>query len=481
MQLTNYSAIDLRHGTAKVLDDRDHSIRRITTGERMVRASDDPGAMSVASNLDVTNRQRAALRTNLQNTRTYLDAQADALRKVNDVYERMSVVATQSLDVVLSDEDRNALDVEFQELASSLDEMLSDKFNGVRLFNQNVKCGGVQNIGLTDLIHLTNVGHVIRAQSFDGQAPGGTLSFEVNSGTDGEVYRVFLGNKEVFSAGDSFVSGDPTQNYGDVDSNGDPYPALPAGIVSDRWRTSGSASSGDFDKFTVNFGPGKPTTFEIEYGNSNPAGYTPPQFIVPPPGSSRYFNQGANAQGQLAADGGIIQAADLSAASTGTNVTLQVETRSIYQIQNVSFAPEGLDTKVTISENGDTMSLSAKGFSSMSGYDVKTASNAQAALAKLSTESDCILYERFGAVRAEAARLDQRLDELAGNLVQGEAAYGRVADLDYAKEMTKFATNSMQLDVMTSSMGTANRATDVLMPLTTEQFKSAVTQRFQLI
>ena len=87
----------------------------------------------------------------------------------------------------------------------------------------------------------------------------------------------------------------------------------------------------------------------------------------------------------------------------------------------------------------------------------------------------------MGAVRAEAARLDERLYELGDQLVQGEAAYGRVADLDYAREMTHFATNSMQLNVMTASMGRANRFTDVLMPLTTEQFQSSVTKRFQLI
>ena len=78
MQLTNYSAIDLRHGAAKVLDDRDHSIRRITTGERLARASDDPGGLAVAMKQDVVNNHRSALRTILQNARTYVEAQGEA-------------------------------------------------------------------------------------------------------------------------------------------------------------------------------------------------------------------------------------------------------------------------------------------------------------------------------------------------------------------------------------------------------------------
>ena len=96
-------------------------------------------------------------------------------------------------------------------------------------------------------------------------------------------------------------------------------------------------------------------------------------------------------------------------------------------------------------------------------------------------EADCVLYDRLSSVRAEASRLDERITKLADDLVQGEAAHGRVADLDYAREMTRFATNTMQLNVMTASMATVNQATDVLMPLTTQRFESAVTQRFQLI
>ena len=145
------------------------------------------------------------------------------------------------------------------------------------------------------------------------------------------------------------------------------------------------------------------------------------------------------------------------------------------------FEPLSPDKEITISEKGETMKVTAKGFSAITGYDVKTAANAQATLSKLADEVDCLLYERLGAVRAETARLDERLHELGDQLIQGEAAYGRVADLDYAREMTRFATNSMQLNVMTASMGTANRATDVLMPLTTEQFQSSVTKRFQFI
>ena len=464
MQLTNYSAIDLRHGSTKVLNDRDHMIRRIQTGDRLMRTSDDPGAVAVANKLGVENRQRSAMRENLQNARTYLEMQGIGLQKVHDVYERMSVLATRALDVTLTDQDREDLDVEFQELTFDLDRILSEKFNGVRLFNQNVKCGGVQNIPLGEL-NLTSaskpagVSHAVRSQTLDVQAPGGTLTFRVNSGGAADSYRIYMGGQEVFSAGSAFQGPDATVPIYD-----DP-PGF--GFVQDGWKTSGSANDGDADTFKVTFGPGKPTTYEVTLGASNVGLF-------------------AN-QDQLVANGGVIRTADISSGSSNTNLTLQLETTTIGRIyDDVSFEPQSEDATVTLDENGATMTMTAKGFSTMSGYDIKTAANAEVALAKILGddhhvgEADCVLYERLGAVRSEASRLDAEINKLADDLVSGEAAQGRVADLDYAQEMTRFATNTMQLNVMTSSMATANRATDVLMPLTTQQYNSAVTQRFQL-
>jgi flagellin-like hook-associated protein FlgL len=504
MQLTNYSAIDLRYGTAKVLDDRDHSIRRITTGERLARPYDDSGAVAVAAKHNVTNHQRAALRTNLQNARTYLEVQGGALQKVHDVYGRMGALATKAFDVTLTDQDREDLDIEFQELVNELDRIAGEKFNGVRLFNQNVKCGGIQDIPLGELdyrakdkgpdglisrdvtprdpsLDIDNVIQTIRGQTLDVHATGGTLSFSVNSGQTGEVYRVFMGGQELFSTGPSFAGPDPTlpiiNGYRTSYTGSKPFNDTSGSLQTtnwgtDCWRTSGTANNGDTDTFKITFGPGKTTSFEIDYGGSN---------------QPESFNGGGGMQGQLVADGGVIRTSDFGVGASTTELTLQFETASIGIISNVTFEPQSEDTEVTIGENGDTMTISAKGFSTISGYDLKTAANAQVALNKLLGdentlgEADCILYDRLSSVRAEVSRLDERITKLANDLVQGEAAHGRVADLDYAREMTRFATNTIQLNVMTTSMATVNQATDVLMPLTTQRFESAMTQRFQLI
>ena len=131
-----------------------------------------------------------------------------------------------------------------------------------------------------------------------------------------------MGGQELFSTGPSFAGSDPTVAIMNQYNSDPTYPAgsprpnnAPAGALQstawgdDSWLTSGSANSGDKDTFKIKFGPGIPTTFEIDYGASNPNAYkgsTPP-----PPGDSKYFNQGPGAQGQLVADGGVIRTANL--------------------------------------------------------------------------------------------------------------------------------------------------------------------------
>ena len=128
-----------------------------------------------------------------------------------------------------------------------------------------------------------NVIQTIRGQTLDVQAPGGTLTFSVNSGTAGEIYRVFMGEQELFSTGPSFAGSDPTIPIMNQYNSPPTYPAAsprpgnaPAGALQstawgdDSWLTSGSANSGDKDTFKIKFGPGIPTTFEIDYGASNP-------------------------------------------------------------------------------------------------------------------------------------------------------------------------------------------------------------------
>ena len=110
-----------------------------------------------------------------------------------------------ALDPTANSSDRKLYDQEFKSLSNQLEEIMKRKFNGDYLYSNTVVCGGVREIALgeLDLATVDNTwAHALRAQSVQIGSPAGTLSFRVYSGTAGDTYRVWLGDRLVFSLGD---------------------------------------------------------------------------------------------------------------------------------------------------------------------------------------------------------------------------------------------------------------------------------------
>ena len=62
----------------------------------------------------------------------------------------------------------------------------------------------------------SGVTHAVRAESVDVHSSAGTISFRVNSGGAADIYRVWMGDKCVFSMGNPFLGTDHKQNYNDA-------------------------------------------------------------------------------------------------------------------------------------------------------------------------------------------------------------------------------------------------------------------------
>ena len=110
----------------------------------------------------------------------------------------------------------------------------------------------------------------MRAQTVFTGSPSGTVSFRVNSGTAGDIYRVWMGNHCVFSAGGAFTGGDHTVQYNDngprtFTNNGNTIVTedVNFSFPGNGWRTSGSARSGNSDLFEITFAPGEKTTYKV--------------------------------------------------------------------------------------------------------------------------------------------------------------------------------------------------------------------------
>ena len=221
MQLTNFSFLDARRDYLSSQTMLKTSMNRLATGKRLERSGTDAGAISQIAKANVEKITHRSYMNNLQNARSFVRAQEVGLFKVQEIYERMEQISLNSLAPTTTEKDREDYEIEFQSLVSELEDLMQKKFNGKLLFSDTLLCGGSKKIPLDELDLVSTSGklgdgstHAIRSQSASTGSPAGTIRLRVNSGTAGDIYRVWMGDVCVFSTGYSFML-DHTKQYND--------------------------------------------------------------------------------------------------------------------------------------------------------------------------------------------------------------------------------------------------------------------------
>lgn len=221
MQLTNYSFLNSRRNFLSSQTLLNSSMKRLSTGTRLESSGSDAGALSQEAKARLEKVSHNTYRNNLQNARSFLYAQEQSLLKVKDVFERMENLAIRATAPTTSDIERADYEIEYKSLSNELTDLMGRKFNGKALFSDTLLCGGYKNIPLQELDLVSSTGkagatHAVRSQTADTGSPSGSVKLRVNSGTAGDVYRIWMGNVCVFSAGPAFPSSlDHTKQYND--------------------------------------------------------------------------------------------------------------------------------------------------------------------------------------------------------------------------------------------------------------------------
>ena len=117
-------------------EDQAKSLAKLSSGSRIVSASDDAAGLAVASRLqaDITTLQQAS-RNALQG-RAVLQTADGALARVGDILQRMKSLVAQSLSGSVDNTSRGFINQEFQQLIQEI-QAISDQteFNGTNLIN----------------------------------------------------------------------------------------------------------------------------------------------------------------------------------------------------------------------------------------------------------------------------------------------------------------------------------------------------------
>ena len=110
------------------------SLNRLSSGSKIVNASDDAGGVAVASRLAAASKRSAVVSANVGNAVSFLQHQDSALKTVGKILERMSELQALYADPTKSTSDTALYGTEFSALKTSLVAMTDDKVNTLDIF-----------------------------------------------------------------------------------------------------------------------------------------------------------------------------------------------------------------------------------------------------------------------------------------------------------------------------------------------------------
>ena len=484
MILTNTSAHQSQIVHNRSRERINTAFQRISSGKTITGSSTDAGSLSQSKSLRSEKLVAQSYKINLQNTRSFLHAQQEGILKVAKIYDRIEELSLRSMDPTASNADRDDYNKEFKALASELEDLMESKFHGRNLFSPTMTSGKAKEIpiqnsfDLSDQSNKNGSSHVVVAQSVDIGTNAGTISFRVNSGTDGDSYRVWLGDVCVFSAGSEY--------RGQNTDLGPHYDPGSFSFEDNGWKTSGSAKNGDSDLIEVTFHPGKETTFKIIPGNSNDSdadGFSDYNNSV----NGKYHNVYTNS---------------VPANFSSTQLTLQIETDSIGIIykkdhtvsgyspgsgQGIEFTPIFPPLEVQTASSGKTVAISQKGFSFFDEksdktgdfYGLDTVYKSSDTLDYLrgngdyTGETKWILDDHLSNIGIELKQIEDEIHKIEEKEVYTESVIGKILDADIATDATQLAKSKIRSNVAASCISKSIRINDALIPLTTNHHRGA--------
>jgi flagellin len=133
---TNVASLKAQRHLASSRSDMETSMERLSSGKRVNSAMDDAGGLAVIHGLD---NKISSLNQGIRNANdgvSMLQTAEGALEETSNILNRMKVLATQAKSSTYSATDRDAMDVEYQQLALEITRIADNTdFNGTKLLD----------------------------------------------------------------------------------------------------------------------------------------------------------------------------------------------------------------------------------------------------------------------------------------------------------------------------------------------------------
>jgi flagellin len=188
---TNFASLLTQNTVAKSNNMMTQTMQRLSTGFRINSAADDAAGLQIANRLESQARGLSVAQRNSQDAVSLLQTAEGALNELNDIGLRMKDLATQSANGTNSQAERDAMDEEFQDLASEFESI-----------TKNTAYGGAKIFDDSGNAFFDNSSNPLQVQVGVSGSAADQLSVDFSSNVDAlkSVYSSSSGNKVVTTA-----------------------------------------------------------------------------------------------------------------------------------------------------------------------------------------------------------------------------------------------------------------------------------------
>ncbi len=152
---TNIAALNGANNLNKSTNMLNQSLARLSSGSKIVNASDDPAGLAESISLSAQIGQVTAANSNVSNANSFAQTQDGYLQQIGSALDQMAQLAVEAQDGTKTDSERADYQKEFSTLSTYITDAASKNFNGVSLFSGSALT--VTSDGTGDSFSMTGV------------------------------------------------------------------------------------------------------------------------------------------------------------------------------------------------------------------------------------------------------------------------------------------------------------------------------------
>ncbi|MDC0130895.1 flagellin [Planktomarina temperata] len=133
---TNTASINAQFNLNKVNQEMEKAMEQLSSGKRINSAADDAAGLSISTRMESQVRGLNQAMRNAADGQSMVDTAEGAMDEITNMLQRMRELSLQSANSVYNSQDRDALNMEFQQLTAEIDRIVTDTaFNNQTLLD----------------------------------------------------------------------------------------------------------------------------------------------------------------------------------------------------------------------------------------------------------------------------------------------------------------------------------------------------------